>query len=751
MALIKQVQFKGIDESGNIFCQPLLGGLEKTASAESSRLHPNIQDFVRTVRPTKHGIYVLVNALGAGEYWGSNVNGDLFPEKGLIHAPSDWEKMPVTKQQSVGKNWEYGFPTFMGAYPYKHHANKDPSRAFGRVELAVWNPHMHRVELVVYLDRELCKKFDAYDIIERIERGEFPDVSMGCKVPYDTCTICQNRSKTRSDYCEHALTMMNKILPDGRKVAVSNDFPKFFDISFVFIGADKTAKVMAKLAQRGSQICMGEFCTTPRLSSDVGKHFSTEAPVELPYENPKEKTAGCCTEKTAAPWRDDAEYSPEQIEKARIVLRNFAKQANDPIKEKIEVQGVPVWIEWKKGETRLYKKGKVVKYERLMKAPYGYIPGTKDTDGEEIDVYVGPDPSAPTAYVINQLKKEDGSFDEHKVMLGYTSEQAARDSYDYHMGGTKEFFGGIKPVSVSALRALFGDNGEGAGEEKKASHACPCERIGTASCCFVKDTTKLANAVFGITAEKSASHAKLSELIKSIPAGPFSRETLPKLENSERDIPRDVLDLMGGLPLSDALSTPSMMGMVLKPREFQRIILVRIGERPLADELDDKNMTFGHSDEIDDSVPTGADHVDSRLKELLSCLGLLRDRSAAAPALARRVAKSSQKTAPESKISEEPVLKKIAAAYNGYRRSILKKAAAIQQFLTTDPQLRADLFGGSMAQAFAGGIDKVSSASVFGPDSLAYLVGAYTDRDFHVASKEVVASLAQTGAVLEAA
>ena len=95
-------------------------------------------------------------------------------------------------------------------------------------------------------------------------------------------------------------------------------------------------------------------------------------------------------------------------------------------------------------------------------------------------------------------------------------------------------------------------------------------------------------------------------------------------------------------------------------------------------------------------------------------------------------------------------MKKIAAVYNGYRLSLVKKATDIQTYLTLEPQLRVELFGASMAQAFAGGFDKVAT-SVFGPDSLAYLVGAYTDRDRHLSSKEAVMSLALTGAVAEAA
>jgi intein/homing endonuclease len=49
--------------------------------------------------------------------------------------------------------------------------------------------------------------------------------------------------------CECMVTRGGKILPDGQKVFVYNDFPRFFDISFVWIGADRTARVMWHLAE----------------------------------------------------------------------------------------------------------------------------------------------------------------------------------------------------------------------------------------------------------------------------------------------------------------------------------------------------------------------------------------------------------------------------------------------------------------------------------------------------------------------
>lgn len=672
------------------------GDMEKTAFSTEmrSKLHPAVQDFVKAVRPTPSGIYVLVNALGAGEYWGSNVNGDFFPEKALIHAPADWDTLLANPEQArqVGQSWDYGFPTFMGAHPYKHHVNKDPSRAFGRVELATWNPKMHRVELVVYLDRALCMQFDALDIIERIERGEFPDVSMGCKVPFDICSICQNQSKTRADYCSHALTQMNKILPDGRKVCVINTLPKFFDISFVFIGADKTAKVMAKLAQKGSQVCMGDFCTIPRLSADVGEIFTKKAdPVDEVHGIPpvSKETAMDERERFNRMFLNGLKKldNSDQPEVNFDAHANLAKQAN------------------------LANIARAAARPALIGAGVGAVGGALDY-------------------------ATDSPVDRAKSGL---LNRAAKGAV--YGGGIGALMGGARVSPLLHKAELVHEGVEGAhllhDLIKHASDSCSC---GCGTC----DTGKIKTAK-----AKSASHAKLSELIKSIPAGPFSKETLPRLERAEPDIPNEVLDQLGQGPLSCAISTPSAAGIVLKPREFQRIMLIRIGERPYADELDRRGMTFGRTNEIDESIPMDLDQIDDGILGILRLLGLIKARSAATAPLRARSAHGSA-DAPFKPINSnseaDPLMKKIAAAYNGYRRTLLKKANSLINYMTTDPQLSSELFGSSIAQAFGGGISKVASASVLSPESLAYLVGAYTDRDFHL-TDEVVTSLAHTGAV----
>lgn len=304
--MIKVGLFQGSDEYGPAAVPlfgPADGYFEKVASAQ---LLPEVSSFIASLKPVNDCQYVLVNAMGAGEYYSSNINGDRFSEAALIHRPDKWSGNPLV-DKAVAETWSYGFPTFYRAHVYAHHRNKDASRALGFVELAAWNPHMKRVELITRLEKDRCLKFGGEGAWDKLKAGTYPDVSMGTKVPFDTCSITLDRklyrqawdtyepskfknpgdailkfhkelkakngvgirglSITRHDYSDYGRTQMNRILPDGRKVWVDNDFPSFFDISFVFIGADKIAKAMMKIADDGR---MYSFMGSAELAEKIG-------------------------------------------------------------------------------------------------------------------------------------------------------------------------------------------------------------------------------------------------------------------------------------------------------------------------------------------------------------------------------------------------------------------------------------------------------------------------------------------------
>ena len=62
-----------------------------------------------------------------------------------------------------------------------------------------------------------------------------------------------------------------------------------------------------------------------------------------------------------------------------------------------------------------------------MNNTYGYIRGTEGVDGDHIDIFLSDTPEEGDVYIVNQLK-EDGSFDDHKVMYGFKNKAEARSA-----------------------------------------------------------------------------------------------------------------------------------------------------------------------------------------------------------------------------------------------------------------------------------------------------------------------------------
>ena len=542
--MLKVAFFQGEDERGqHVF--PLFGPADSVFEKVAAPvLLPEVARYIETLRPSPASQYVLLNAMGAVEWWGSNINGDAFTEASLIHKPDDWTNNPLIDKVK-SKDWGYGFPTFYFAHPYAHHRNKDATRAFGEVELAAWNPRMKRVELVTRVDKDKCEQFGGTGVWDKLKNGDFPDVSMGCKVPFDTCSICldwkryreamatfdkkrhrtpgdailevhkknniRGVSITRKDYCEHAKNSMNRILPDGRKVFVYNDYPRFFDISFVFIGADKTAKTMMKIASDGHAF-----------------------------------------------WH-----------------------------------------------------------------------------------------------------------------VGSSAELAEKLGYDE-------------------------SDVEPAGEEKTAS--------------VQDDALKL--AFLGKLAKN-----KGAEIVKDTVPSQFAAKAVPALTRSEADLPKDVLEALSASPLEEALSTPTGLGMVLRPREFQRIVLVQMGHRPLADRLEREGTVFPRVDE-ELPVPMGPGFFSQVLARLL--LPMMGARSALGPAVERRVlvigSTPKEKQGSASSLSSD-LLRKMGAAYNGYRTGVMELVAHAQDLMS------------SMASP-SGELHKLSAApagDLFTPLSASYLKLAFWD------------------------
>ncbi|QNF19556.1 inorganic diphosphatase [Aeromonas hydrophila] len=123
----------------------------------------------------------------------------------------------------------------------------------------------------------------------------------------------------------------------------------------------------------------------------------------------------------------------QQIEAARAEVApeptEAQKEAGNYKKGHLTLQGLDVALENPKGSTRsgTDRDGKV--WQSTMAHDYGYIKRTMGADGDHVDVFIGDKPESDTVFVVDQVDPKTGKFDEHKVMMGFADEQAARAGY----------------------------------------------------------------------------------------------------------------------------------------------------------------------------------------------------------------------------------------------------------------------------------------------------------------------------------
>ena len=123
------------------------------------------------------------------------------------------------------------------------------------------------------------------------------------------------------------------------------------------------------------------------------------------------------------------------------------KEAGNYKKGHVKINGFDVSIEQPAGSVRSGKDASGKEWSQVMNNTYGYIRGTKGVDGDHIDVFLGPDMNSDMVYVVDQVNT-DGSFDEHKVMMGFSSLEDARSAY---LSNYEEGWQGLGNITGVAL------------------------------------------------------------------------------------------------------------------------------------------------------------------------------------------------------------------------------------------------------------------------------------------------------------
>lgn len=121
--------------------------------------------------------------------------------------------------------------------------------------------------------------------------------------------------------------------------------------------------------------------------------------------------------------------------------------------KKTTFQGLAIVIENPAGSIRRGKDKVTGKpWQVVMPYAYGYFDKTEGIDGDEVDVFTGPNKNAKFAYVVHQLDKNTGEWDEDKVMLGFDDAMTAKAAYFKSYDLPDKFYGTVETIPMQDFK-----------------------------------------------------------------------------------------------------------------------------------------------------------------------------------------------------------------------------------------------------------------------------------------------------------
>ena len=149
-----------------------------------------------------------------------NGNGDFFPEVEL----------------------QENYKTFIRRGNYMNHQSDDISKAVGIIlDAKYWSdPDTKYVECLLAVDK-------SEPIADKIAKGIADSVSMGAIVERCVCSVCEKEATNEGEYCDHLRNHMGREY-NGRKVYAINRGVNFYELSWVSVPANNSAKLLSIVA-----------------------------------------------------------------------------------------------------------------------------------------------------------------------------------------------------------------------------------------------------------------------------------------------------------------------------------------------------------------------------------------------------------------------------------------------------------------------------------------------------------------------
>lgn len=195
------------------------------------------------------------------------------------------------------------------------------------------------------------------------------------------------------------------------------------------LGSDSSRRGVDEGNSQGEEVGNGEASSESEIGegSDSGRKGRQETGSMEPGEGPDVRGSHLPQEASFG------ERLKSAIAETETEPTEAQKKAGNYKKGHLSFGGYDYTVETPKGVTRSGKDEQGKPWSVTMHDTYGYILGKIGVDGDHIDMFINDAADLDTfdgnVYVVDQVNPETGVFDEHKVMYGYPSEEAATEAY----------------------------------------------------------------------------------------------------------------------------------------------------------------------------------------------------------------------------------------------------------------------------------------------------------------------------------
>lgn len=195
------------------------------------------------------------------------------------------------------------------------------------------------------------------------------------------------------------------------------------------LGSDSSRRGVDEGNSQGEEVGNGEASSESEIGegSDSGRKGRQETGSMEPGEGPAVRGSHLPQEASFG------ERLKSAIAETETEPTEAQKKAGNYKKGHLSFGGYDFTVETPKGVTRSGKDEQGKPWSVTMHDTYGYILGKIGVDGDHIDMFINDAADLDTfdgnVYVVDQVNPETGEFDEHKVMYGYPSEEAATEAY----------------------------------------------------------------------------------------------------------------------------------------------------------------------------------------------------------------------------------------------------------------------------------------------------------------------------------